>query len=92
MEIFSTESIDKQLDFIYDLFDDLMRLNNLKEIDEILLGIDVKKFSIDILLGILTATFPVHSKLLNRHKFFEDVKAVLIERNEYEDGLLKGLE
>jgi len=54
--------------------------------------VDVRIFSTDLLLGILTATLPAKSKLPSRTPFFGKVEAIIKRRGEWEKGLLTGLE
>lgn len=83
---------DEALDLLYDSFDSMMREGKFEEIDTKLETIVVNDCSIDFMLGILTATLPGADRLKRRSVFFNDVKTVLIDRGEYEDGLLAGLE
>lgn len=51
-----------------------------------------KAVSVDVLLGILTATLPASSRLASRSKLFGQIAETLEKRGEYEEGLLTGLE
>lgn len=86
------DSLNAQLDRIYDEMDTLMWAGRMEKIDKILEGIRVESTSIDLLVGYLTATLPVKSRLVARPKFFEAVKQELIRRGEDEPGLLTELE
>lgn len=83
---------DEILDDLYDLIDSMMREGRFDEIDEMLEAVSVNDCSINFLLGILTATLPGDAHLKRRAQFFDDVKTTLIDRKEYEDRLLAGLE
>lgn len=85
-------SIQAALDIIYDYVDELLCNGEFSKLDEELSAVDTKDISVDILIGILTATLPAKNKLLSREHLFKSVKQVLIVRGEYEDDLLLGLE
>jgi hypothetical protein len=84
--------IDAALDILYDRVDDLLKARDFSTVDELLRQADVSSFSVDVLLGLLTATLPGRSKLPARSKFFRDVEVCIKERGEWEFGLLAGLE
>ena len=67
-------------------------LQKFYETDQLLQNINVSEYSVDLLLGLLTATLPARSKLRSRAQFFSEVEAVLKERGQWEDNLLVGLE
>lgn len=75
---------DKRLDDLYDLCDKLMTNNELDKLDK--LFVTDKKYSIVFMLGMLTATAPVKSKLPNRKLFIDK------HRDELTDKMLVGLE
>ena len=79
------------LDLIYSESERLMRDSKFAELDSVLAMLNPSILSVDIMLGYLTATLPAKSKLPSRVKFFEDCKAEIIRRGEYENGLLVGL-
>lgn len=80
------------LDLIYDSVDENLRMGKFQQLDSILAQEQIADLSVDLLLGILTATLPARSQLPSRQKIFEKIKNTLIVRGEYEDGLLVGLE
>lgn len=80
------------LDLIYDAVDQLMRDNELERLDSILAESPVDSLSVDILLGLLTATLLARSRLPSRGAFFNAVEQSLKRRGAYEQGLLTGLE
>ncbi len=83
---------DTSLDVIYDTFDDLFRQERWHQANEILEQIDVSVLSVDVMLGILTATLPAAHKLEYRSHVFDEVRASLAARNELDDTILMGLE
>lgn len=83
---------DVALDLIYDQIDERFRLGKFAEVDQMLANLDVTVYSIDLLLGVLTASLPGRSRLLNRPAFFSKVQETLRQRGELEEGLLTGLE
>ena len=83
---------DAALDLIYDAVDKLMRDRQFDQLDAILAPIAVVGLSVDILLGLLTATLPAKSRLPSRGAFFNAVEQSLKRRGVYEQGLLTGLE
>ncbi len=83
---------DAALDLIYDSTDQMLREAQFDEIDLLLSQLSVKDLSTDMLLGLLTATLPARSRLSRRGAFFLDVKKILRDRQELEEGLLTGLE
>jgi len=83
---------DAALDLIYDSTDQMLRDGQFDEMDLLLLQLCVKNLSTDVLLGLLTATLPARSRLHRRGAFFLDVKNILRDRHELEEGLLTGLE
>lgn len=85
--------IDAALDLLYDSVDEMLwKDDDLSQLDSILTDIEVEGLSVDILLGILTATLPAKGRLTARGKFFDKIKRELVDRGEYEEGLLSGLE
>lgn len=63
-------NIDKNLDLIYDLFDDLLTNEKFETIDLLLSIIDTAG-DFDILLGVLTSTLPGKNELYNRTAFYQ---------------------
>jgi hypothetical protein len=83
---------DAALDLIYDSVDELMQKEDFPKLDSILAKVRASDHSVDVLLGILTATLPARNRLRLRAKLFKDIERLLRERGEYEQGLLTGLE
>ena len=85
-------SIDEALDRVYDEIDAKFVAGQFEDVNRFLLMLRVQDVHTDILLGILTATLPAKSKLASRDAFMARTEAVIRERNEWEEGLGKGLE
>jgi antitoxin (DNA-binding transcriptional repressor) of toxin-antitoxin stability system len=83
---------DAALDLIYDQVDESMHRAQFDRLDSILANLPVADLSMDILLGILTATLPATRRLGSRAKLFQKIEQVLRNRGDYEEGLLVGLE
>lgn len=83
---------DAALDLLYDSIDELMRNKGLPQLDSTLANLRVSDLSVDMLLGILTATLPARSHLPSRATLFNEIEKALRGRGEYEEGLLTGLE
>jgi hypothetical protein len=85
-------NIDTALDLLYDKIDAKLKAGQLGEIDMFLQKLNVAILSLDLLLGILTASLPARYKLPPRGVFYKKVEEVLKQRNEWEENLLSGLE
>jgi hypothetical protein len=70
----------------------MLRTSRFDQLNELLNSLRVEDYSTDILLALLTSTFPAKSKLPSRAFLFERTKQVLRQRNEDVDSLLVGLE
>lgn len=86
------KSIDATLDIIFEHIDDLLTRGAFKETDRILAMVDVKQCSTEVLIGLLTTTLPARKRLGVREDFFFRVEREIRSREEWEEGLLKGLE
>ena len=82
---------DQALDLIYDSIDALLRDGQFEKCDDVLREVD-EKTSIDLLLGLLTATLPAHSQLPSRSRLVRAVRDVLLGLKEDPDHILAGLE
>lgn len=82
--------IDTGLDIIYDHVDMMMQQGYFNILDKMLESVIVTNYSADILLGLLTSTFPAKSKLICRENFFNRV--YLHFKSTQQENLLKGLE
>ena len=83
---------DLALDLIYDQTDEYFREGKFESVNQLLANVNAADYSVDILLGILTATLPAKKHLANRSAFFSAVEKAFTERGDMEDGLLSGLE
>lgn len=74
---------DVALDSIYEYVDNA----DMEDVDELIDKFcdDINRYTVDVLIGVLTATLPYKSWLLQREKLF-------IKTREYLDTLTKGLE
>lgn len=90
-ELIATGEVDRGLDVIYTAVDDILWSGDYSNLNSTFGTINVAASPLDFLLGILTASLPVRTRLSLRSRFFETVKDVLVERDEYEEGLLDGL-
>src|SRR5881394_2173484 len=84
--------IDAALDVLYDRMDALLKTKQFAAIDTLLHQANVDSLSIDVLLGLLTASLPARSQLPARSKFYAQAVTSIKRRGEWEDGLLDGLE
>ena len=84
--------LDKALDLVYDAVDQMLRASRFEQLDLIMANVEADDYSVDVLLGLLTATFPAKSRLPSRAKLFTTLQKVLRERGEDVDSLLLGLE
>lgn len=83
---------DAALDLLYDSVDATIRQGRFAELDALLVGLCPADHSVDLLLGILTATLPARERLKSRKGFYRDVECTLTARGELDEGLLAGLE
>lgn len=83
---------DAALDIIFDRIDEMLLANEFDRVDRLLREIKLSDFSVDLLLGFLTATLPAKNQLSYRDAFFKRVEQLLHNRGEAQDGLLVGLD
>ncbi|SRR6266568_2657385 len=84
--------VDAALDVLYDRMDALLKAKQFTVMDALLKEANVDSISVDVLLGLLTASLPARSKLPARSSFYAEAEASIKRRGEWEDGLLAGLE
>ena len=84
--------IDAALDVLYDRMDALLKAKQFAAMDALLQQANVDSLSIDVLLGLLTASLPARSQLPARSKLYSEAETSIKRRGEWEDGLLDGLE
>lgn len=85
------DNTDDMLDEVYDVVDNMILKSDFSALNSLIEELVVKELSADKMLGFLTATLSVKSKLPARIKFFDDIKQELTIRGEYEEGILAGL-
>lgn len=83
---------DSALDLVYDSIDELLHSGHFALCASVLDKLDVEKCSVDVLVGLLTATLPARTRIENRERFFRSVEQELGRRGSYEPAILKGLE
>lgn len=85
------QNIDAELDAIYRRYDLLAKNSQWEIIDDLLDKVDVKLTESDILIGHLTATLPMRTKLLNRNSFGKKCLEEFDKRHSEAKELVKGL-
>lgn len=85
------EYIDKQLDEIFDIFDDELIKGRFDHCNTMLQEVQIYATHTDLLIGYLTVTFPARDKLAYRSGFFKAVEKEIKKRGHYQEGLLDGL-
>lgn len=83
---------DIALDLIFDQIDEMLLAGQFECVNELLADIPTDKYSLELLLGILTATLPAKNRMPVRAAFFERVSRTLENRGERNEGLLVGLD
>lgn len=84
--------IDKALDLVYASIDQMLRSERFSEVNTLLDSLLLADYSTDVLLTLLTATFPAKSHLPSRLTFYEKARHLLDQRGEDVETLLVGLE
>ena len=79
-KVYSQVSIDDTLDFVFKTIDKMLLDRKFILCDKLFSQIVVENFSIDILLGIATVTFPWRDKLSCRDNFIQKTKDYLIRK------------
>lgn len=82
---------DAALDLIYDAVDNLLRRGEFDSLNAILNTARPPKLSLDIVLGLLTATLPARNRLPARDTLFRNTERLLRESGD-DPGLLVGLD
>jgi hypothetical protein len=87
------ESEDSALDLIYDVVDDLMHLQRIDELNNLFATAAASSIpsSLDLQLGLLTASFPMKECLPRRIGLIELLQRGLIDAGEDADQILKNL-
>ena len=86
------KNVDATLDIIFDHIDGSLTQGAFEGVDQILAEADIKKCSVDVLVGLLTITLAARKRLKSRADFFLRVEREIRSRGEWEEGLLAGLE
>lgn len=79
------------LGLVYRRVEVMMELGMTDLLNEEIASFAADKIGTDVLLGLLTATLPVKSKLPSRRHLFRQTKRILKARKHYERGILDGL-
>jgi hypothetical protein len=82
---------DGLIDKVYDQFDSLFKQSRFDEADSILKNLDLISLSTVEIITYLTATLPARSKLDYRPRFLEEAIKIVRKRDEYSEGLFRGL-
>jgi hypothetical protein len=82
---------DLALDMLYDQMDALMSQGKFDCISGVFGTLDLKAYSDDLLVGMLTAVLPAFTKIPSYRDFRDRVEAELRRRGTWEEGLLDGL-
>lgn len=83
---------DAALDLLYDTVDDQMRKGRFDDLSNIFASANADTLSVDVILGLLTATLPARCRISERTNFFDKAKHSLAKRGLLTDDLLVGLE
>jgi hypothetical protein len=83
---------DFALDIIFDQIDEMLLAGQFDRANQLLIDTAIDEYSVELLLGILTATLPAKDRLPERAEFFRRVEETLRSRGELKDGLLVGLD
>jgi hypothetical protein len=83
---------DTALDIIFDQIDEMLLAGEFDRMNQLLIDTDTERYSVDLLLGILTATLPAKGLLPGRAELFPRVEQTLQSRGELKEGLLVGLD
>jgi hypothetical protein len=83
---------DVALDIIFDQIDEMLLAGQFDRVDQLLIDTVTEEYSVELLLGILTATLPAKDRLCDRAEFFQRVAQTLQARGELKNGLLIGLD
>lgn len=82
---------DGALDRIFDFANQAMFDGEFDELDKVLKEVDVEEYSLDVLIGFLTATLPAASKLTHRTGLRRRIRKEAWRRKEWQKNLLDGL-
>lgn len=77
--------MDKQLDYMFDRYDDLLLEGKFNEVNELLGKVSVKDTPTTLLVGYLAITFLAKDKLPNRVKLYKNIETELYTRDADKD-------
>lgn len=83
---------DSALDVIYNHVDEMLLAGRFAEIDGRLASVDCDRYSVDLLLALLTISHAAKRHLPQRPNFHTRAEKSIRDRGQWEDGLLLGLE
>ena len=87
----SSGNIDSALDIIYKNIDQLFKEGAFSRVNAIFKTMPPVALSVDIILGLLTASLPARRRLADREEFAKEAERVLHDRGEWERNLFVGL-
>lgn len=82
----------ESLAVIYQSVEAYIQDGAIDDLNEKIANVNPDEMSTDIILGVLTATLPVKSKLVARKLLFKNTVPILVKRNHFEPRILDGLE
>jgi hypothetical protein len=85
-------NVDKALDLVYASVDQMLRSSRFANVDSLLSTVPIENYSTDILLTLLTVTYPAKHRIPSRAGFFQSTRNILQQRGEDVDTLLVGLD
>lgn len=83
---------DAALDIVFDQIDEMLLAGKFKKVNQLLVDTETDNYSVELLLGILTATLPAKNQLQDRAEFYKRTARTLHSRGELQEGLLVGLD
>jgi hypothetical protein len=92
LELERRGDIDAALDLLFDVVDSKLQEGDFSGLSDLLLGLDVRDFSPDLLIGVLTITAAAKSELPSRAALVCRVRSQLKSFGMREPGLLQGLD
>jgi len=91
-KLIESGKVDQGLDVLYGAVDNILYSGDYSTLNDALESTHVAGAPLDFLLGMLTASLPVKTRLAARPAFFAKVKDVLSQQADYKEDLLAGLE
>jgi hypothetical protein len=84
-------NVREALSLVYRRINEMMELEKFDILDQELQSVSAEEIGTDLLLGLLTATLPVKSRLAFRPTLLKSTKRLLKARGHFERGILDGL-